>query len=943
MSDYKSTLNLPKTKFSMKGDLFKKEPLILKKWDTDDLYNQIRSSRKGGEKFFIQDGPPYANGDIHLGHALNKILKDIIIKSKIMSGFDVPFIPAWDCHGLPIEHEVEKKIGKLKKDIPKKKFRSLCRSYALEQVKNQKKDFIKLGILGEWKNPFLTMSPKSEANILKKLLQLIKNNHLYRGFRPVHWCFECQSSLSEAEIEHKEKTSDSAVILFKTTNVATINNIFKTNIQKNFNFIYIPIWTTTIWSLPSNKAVAVHPNFKYQLVKTKNNFLILEEKLTKITMKKIGDVTWKVIGKTLGKKLENLLFLHPFLNITVPIILSKHVTSNIGTGSVHIAPDHGPEDYDVCKKYKIKISNYVDKNGFFLPDVHQLLSNIHIFKSKSIILNLLKKNNSLLILEKIKHNYPHCWRHKKAVIFRTTPQWFIGLDQNKLREISLNFIKKINWIPKWGKKRMESMLLNRPDWCISRQRTWGVPIPFFIHKKTKQLHPETIFILKKISEKVSRSGIEIWWDLNLEEIIKKDAHLYEKSLDVLDVWFESGSMQISEIYINDAIKKEVSDICIEGSDQYRGWFMSSILLSTATIKKHPFKTILTHGFTVDQNGYKMSKSIGNSVKPKEIIKKLGADILRLWVASTDISENISISDEVLKQTSDHYRKIRNTIRFCISNLYDFDTEKNLVSSNKMLLLDQWIIEKTNSIQKKIIYLYNTYKIHDVFQKILYFCSIYLSSFYFDIIKDRLYTTQKNGIPRRSCQTSLYYILQTINRWIAPILPFTADECWNYLPGNKSKYIFTEYWFDGLFNLPKDIKINNFFWEKIIKIKNEVNKILEKWRLKKIIKTSLEVSVTIYLDKKDIFLLETLKNELKFIFLTSEAKIQKYSKAPESAYQSTKIKDLKIFLEKIKGKKCLRCWHYFISEKKIKQENKIKKICNRCKKNVFGNGEERFFL
>ncbi|WP_343153854.1 isoleucine--tRNA ligase [Buchnera aphidicola (Mindarus keteleerifoliae)] len=943
MNDYKSTLNLPKTDFSMKGDLFKKEPLILEKWNTDDLYNHIRLSRKGKKKFFIQDGPPYANGNIHLGHALNKILKDIIIKSKIMSGFDVPFIPSWDCHGLPIEHEVEKKIGKLKKDIPKKKFRSLCRSYALQQVENQKKDFIKLGVLGDWKNSFLTMNPKSEGNIIKQLSKLIKNNHLYRGFKPVHWCFECQSSLSDAEIEHQEKKSDSAIVLFKAIDTDILKKIFKININLNNYSIYLPIWTTTIWSLPSNKAIAVHPDFEYQLIQIKNNFLILEKKLTKKTMEKIGVLNWNPITSFTGKKLEKLYFLHPFLEITTPVILSKHVTSKIGTGAIHIAPDHGPEDYDICKKYKIKISNNIDKNGIFLSGTHKLLTNIHIYKSIDIIIKLLKKNNNLLHLEKIRHNYPHCWRHKSAVIFRTTPQWFIGLDKNNLRNTALKFVKDIKWIPNWGKKRMESMLLTRPDWCISRQRTWGVPIPFFIHKKTKELHPSTEFILKKISKKVSNSGIEIWWDLNLKEIVKENSDMYYKSTDILDVWFESGSMKISDIYINDTKKEEISDICLEGSDQYRGWFMSSILLSSATIKKSPFKTIFTHGFTVDQQGYKMSKSIGNTINPKKIITTLGADILRLWVASTDVSENISISHEMLKQTSDHYRKIRNTIRFCLSNLYDFNIKTDLLSSCKMILLDQWIIEKTKSTQEKIISSYKAYRIHDVFQTILYFCSIYLSSFYFDIIKDRLYTTKKNGIIRKSAQTSLYHILHAIIRWIAPILPFTADESWNYSPGKNSKYIFTKNWYDQLFNLPKNTEINNLFWKKIIAIKNEVNKILEKWKLKKIIKNSLEVSVTIYLDKKNKNILNVLNNELKFAFLTSKANIEEYHKAPLEAYCSSKIKKLKIYLKKIQGTKCLRCWHYFSSENKIIEKEKMQNICNRCKDNILKQGEKRFFL
>ncbi|QCI22032.1 isoleucine--tRNA ligase [Buchnera aphidicola] len=937
MNDYKKTLNLPKTQFSMKGNLAKKEPEILKKWHEHNLYKLIRKKKENKKIFFLHDGPPYANGNIHIGHAVNKILKDIIIKFKNISGFDAPYIPSWDCHGLPIEQKVEEIISNSEKTSTLK-FQEQCRKYAEMQVKKQKKDFLRLGIIGDWNNSYLTMDSKNEANTIRTLSKIIKKKYLYKDFKPIYWCLKCSSSLSEAEVEYSKKISDSIIVTFKSQNTSILEKLFNfKNVNKKE--IYLPIWTTTPWTLPSSRAITIHPDFQYSLVETKQYNLILAKELVSHVLNKLQIKKWIIINSIKGKNLEYTIFLHPFLqNTYLPVILGKHVTLESGTGSVHTAPDHGIDDYNISQKYNIKTSNLVDHNGNYISNIHPKLDGMNIFQANSIIIKILIEKNCLLHNEYLTHNYPHCWRHKSPIIYRATPQWFIKIDYKALRSTSLEEIKKVLWIPEWGESRISEMIKKRPDWCISRQRKWGVPMSIFINKKTGEIHPKTNLIMEKIAKIVEIEGIKTWWEIDLKKILKEEYQLYDKLLDVLDVWFESGNTHISINYKNKKYKKNTADMYLEGSDQHRGWFMSSLIISIIINKKAPYSEVLTHGFVVDGKGQKMSKSIGNTISPNNIINKLGADILRLWVASSNYSHDISISDEILKNTSDIYRRIRNTARFILANINDFDAKKDIISKNNMIHLDKWAISHTKTVQEEIIALYKQYNFHGVVQRIMYFCSMEMGSFYLDIIKDRQYTLKADSRERRSCQTTMYYIIQSLVRWIAPILSFTADEIWNYLPQNNSQYVFTEEWFDKLFHLDNNDIFDCKFWNEIIKIKNEINKFLEELIKSKVINNSLEASITLYLLPELVNKLKILSKELKFIFLTSEVKIKNYKTAPMNTKKSKNIAYFKIFLKKFEGKKCLRCWHYFNNDKICINND----ICNRCILNTTGDGEIRIF-
>ncbi|QIQ41752.1 MAG: isoleucine--tRNA ligase [Buchnera aphidicola (Microlophium carnosum)] len=940
MDNYKKTLNLPKTKFSMRGNLAQKEPEILKDWYQKNLYELIRKKNKEKKIFFLHDGPPYANGNIHIGHAVNKILKDIIIKSKNLSGFDAPYIPSWDCHGLPIEQKVEEKINLNQKKISTSKFQKKCREYAQDQVEKQKKDFIRLGVIGDWKNAHLTMNFKNEANIIRTLSKIIKKKYLYQDFKPIHWCLQCSSSLSEAEIEYSKKQSDAIIVGFKFKKKTIIEKLFHFQIF-NKKETYLLIWTTTPWTLPSSKAISIHPNFKYQLIETEKFNLIIAKELVKNILDILKIKKWIKISSIEGKNLEKIKVLHPFLkNIDLPIILGKHVTLEAGTGAVHTAPDHGVDDYIVSQKYNIKTSNLVDFKGDYIPDIHPKLNGLNVLKANPIIIELLIENNTLFHHESLLHSYPHCWRHKSPIIYRATPQWFINIDQKKLRYKLLKEIKTVSWIPAWGELRIGEMIRKRPDWCISRQRKWGVPMSIFIHKKTGKIHPDTFFLMEKVAKKVELEGIQAWWNINVKEVLGEEYQSYEKVLDILDVWFESGNTHTSITYHNQNYTKKNADMYLEGSDQHRGWFMSSLIISTLINKKAPYSQVLTHGFVVDGKGQKMSKSIGNTISPNDVVNTLGADILRLWVAASNYSNDISISHEILKSSSDIYRRIRNTARFMLANISDFDPKKNIIPKDDMIFLDKWAIGQTKIVQEEIIELYKNYNFHAVVQRLMYFCSIEMSSFYLDIIKDRQYTLKENSQERRSSQTAIYYIINSLVRWIAPILSFTANEIWSYLPENHSQYVFMEEWFDKLFHLDQDELFNYQFWNEIINIKSEINKFLEEEIQKKTINNSLEASIVLYVLPELFNKLKILGKEIKFIFLTSKTKIKLYYTAPKNVKKSKTIPYLKIFLEKIKGEKCLRCWHYFnFSKNHIKNS----KICNRCVSNTTGTGEKRIFI
>ncbi|WP_343183190.1 isoleucine--tRNA ligase [Buchnera aphidicola (Neophyllaphis podocarpi)] len=931
--NYKNTLNLPKTEFSMKAQLIKKEKLILKQWKKENLYEKIRNIKKGKKKFFLQDGPPYANGRIHIGHAVNKILKDIIIKSKGMSGFDAPFIPCWDCHGLPVEHKVEKKIKQNNSKISRIEFIKECRNYAKEQVKYQKKEFMRLGILANWNKSYLTMDFKIEANIIRSLAKIIKNGHLQKGYRPVNWCVECNSSLAEAEVEYFDKKSYAIDVLFKIKNNKTIKKIInKKNIEKN---IYIIVWTTTPWTLPASQAVALNPQLNYVLIKHEDKILIIAEDLLNKTTKRININNWKIIDSIKGSNLEHIILLHPFIKREIPVILGNHVNINSGSGAVHTAPDHGLEDYIISKKYKIKPINIVDNKGNYTNKINCLLNKVNVLKADKIIIQLINEKKKLLSNNKIIHSYPHCWRHKIPTIFRSTTQWFISMEQKKLRKKSLQGIKNVKWMPLWGKERMEFMINNRPDWCISRQRTWGVPMPLFIHKDTGILHPETIKIMEIVANYVEKEGISAWWNIDIKKLLGKKYKNYIKIKDVLDVWFDSGSIN----YLTKKNNNEyISDIYIEGLDQYRGWFMSSLMISTAIYNNPPYKKVIGHGFVVDKKGRKMSKSEGNTISPEDIISNSGADILRLWVASNNYTTEMTISNEIIKRIEDNYRRIRNTSRFIIANLYDFNPDKDIILPDNMVKFDKWIIDKTYYVQKKIIKSYSEYNFNKVVKYIIKFCSIDMGSIYLDIIKDRQYTLKKNSIGRKSCQTTLYYIIQSLVRWIAPILSFTAEEIWKFIPGKNKNYMLAEEWFKDLFKLNKQEVFNNQYWDKLMSVRKEVNKVIEKAKLTKVIKNSLESEIILYADKNTQKILNKIKTEIKFLLLTSDVKIEKYS--TKNKEKNKNINEFKVVLSKINGYKCNRCWHYIT--KKNKNQDYIN-ICNRCMDNIKGKGENRQFV
>ncbi|HHR6079801.1 TPA: isoleucine--tRNA ligase [Providencia alcalifaciens] len=935
MSDYKNTLNLPETGFPMRGDLAKREPQMLERWYKEGLYQAIRKAKSGKKTFILHDGPPYANGSIHIGHSVNKILKDIIIKSKGLAGFDSPYIPGWDCHGLPIEHKVEQIVGKPGEKVSAAEFRAKCREYAKEQIDGQKADFIRLGVLGEWDKPYLTMDFKTEANIIRALAKTVANGHLVKGAKPVHWCTACGSSLAEAEVEYYDKTSPSIYVRFPAVDSKAVCEKFGVSSDKTPSLV---IWTTTPWTLPANRAISLNPEFKYSLVDANGDLVILATDLVEEVMKTVGIESWTVLGECEGSALELLRFAHPFMGFDVPAILGDHVTLDAGTGAVHTAPGHGPEDYVVGQKYGLETANPVGPDGCFLPNTYPGLDGLFIFKANDVVLEILNEKGLLMYKKAISHSYPCCWRHKTPVIFRATPQWFIGMDKNGLREQSLKEIDIVQWIPGWGRARIESMVENRPDWCISRQRTWGTPMSLFVHNETEELHPRTLELMEEVAKRVEVDGIQAWWDLDPAELLGADAETYRKVPDTLDVWFDSGSTHFAVVDARPEFHGNSADMYLEGSDQHRGWFMSSLMLSTAMKGKAPYRQVLTHGFTVDGQGRKMSKSLGNTVSPQDVMNKLGADILRLWVASTDYTGEIAVSDEILKRAADSYRRIRNTARFLLANLNGFNPETDMVKPEDMVVLDRWAVGRALEAQKEITKAYDEYDFLGVIQRLMHFCSIEMGSFYLDIIKDRQYTAKSDSVARRSCQTALFHIVEALVRWIAPVLSFTSDEIWNELPGKRAQFVLTEEWYNGLFGLDESEAMNDGFWAELLAVRGEVNKVLEQARTDKHIGGSLEASVTLYADSTLAAKLNSLGDELRFALLTSQANVADIATAPADA-QDSELKGLKITFSKAAGEKCPRCWHYASDIGAVAEQPEI---CGRCVTNVAGNGELRKF-
>lgn len=934
MTDYKNTLNLPETGFPMRGDLAKREPAMLQNWYDKTLYSKIRDTRKGKKTFILHDGPPYANGKLHLGHAVNKILKDIIIKSKTLSGYDSPYIPGWDCHGLPIEQKVEEQVGKPGEKVSPSEFRKICREYAASQIENQKADFIRLGVLGDWQTPYLTMNFDMEGNIIRALGEVIRNGHLVKGAKPVHWCTDCGSSLAEAEVEYYDKKSPAIDVKFRAVDDLAVAKKFSVNTALP---IYAIIWTTTPWTLPASRGIALNPKFDYQLIEVNNTeCYILATELAESVLTKSGIKNFKILAEVKGDQLDLLRFKHPLYDFDEPIVLADHVTADVGTGAVHTAPGHGTDDFMVGQKYGLEVANPVGGDGCYLKGTGLGLDGIFVFKANPMIVDLLKERNALLHFETLDHSYPCCWRHKVPVIYRATPQWFISMDKQKLRAQALSEIKQVRWIPDWGQARIETMVENRPDWCISRQRVWGVPMPLFVNKETDELHPDTLNLIEKVAQLVEKNGIQAWWDADINELLGPEADLYRKIPDTLDVWFDSGSTSYSVIKVRPEFNGNSADIYLEGSDQHRGWFMSSLMLSTAISKKSPYKEVLTHGFVVDGHGRKMSKSIGNIVTPEQVINKLGADILRLWIAQTDYSSEMAYSDEIIKRSADAYRRIRNTARFLLANLNGFNPKTDLVKPENMVELDRWAVSAAHEAQKEILAAYDDYDFHKVVQRLMHFCSIEMGSFYLDIIKDRQYTAKTDGVARHSCQTALYYIAEALVRWIAPILSFTSDEIWSYLPGEHSEFVFTEEWSNELFTLDEKSIMNNEYWTQILLIRDEVNKILEKERNNKVVGGALEADVTLYVEQSLFETLALLGDELRFALLTSKATIKSIGEADKNVHE-TDMSGLKISLIKTSGEKCPRCWHY------TDDGDSETHLCKRCETNINGNGEVRRFV
>ncbi len=942
MTDYKESLNLPQTSFPMKGNLAQREPEMLQRWEESGLYQQIREACGGRPKFILHDGPPYANGEIHIGHAVNKVLKDIIVKSRTLDGFDAPYVPGWDCHGLPIELQVEKKVGKPGHKVTAAQFREACRDYAAKQVERQRVDFKRLGVLGEWENPYLTMDYGFEAEIIRSFGRIVENGHVQRGYKPVHWCTDCGSALAEAEVEYEDKESFAIDVRFQVLDpdelLARCDNVPG---EKGEGPISVVIWTTTPWTLPANQAVALNGDLEYALVQCEGangngkERLLLAKELLQETMDRWEIEEYQLIASGRGAAFEGLMLQHCFYQREVPIILGEHVTLDAGTGAVHTAPGHGVEDFVVGQRYDLPIDNPVGGNGCFVEGT-ELFAGEYVFAANEKVIEVLQERGALLRQARLNHSYPHCWRHKKPIIFRATPQWFIGMDQNGLRQEALREIGKVEWVPDWGRARIEGMVDGRPDWCISRQRTWGVPITLFMHKVSGELHPETPRLIEQVAELVEQTGVEAWFSLQPEELLGDEAADYDKVTDTLDVWFDSGVTHACVLEHREGLELP-ADLYLEGSDQHRGWFQSSLLTSVAIHDSAPYKEVLTHGFTVDEKGEKMSKSKGNVVAPQKVLKTLGADIIRLWVASTDYRGEMSVSDEILKRTSDAYRRIRNTARFLLSNLNGFDPAENLVAPEDMIELDRWAVDSALRLQGEIIKAYGDYHFHLISQKVQNFCVNEMGGFYLDIIKDRQYTTQEDGLARRSCQTAMYHIVQAMVRWLAPVLSFTADEIWNEIPGHaEGSTVFTQSWYDSLFALDTDDPFDSDFWNRLIAVRDEVSKQLEAARKEGAIGSSLDAEVDLYCDGVLSETLSKLQDELRFVLITSYARLHPLSAKPAEAVE-TELDGLSVQVNASSHAKCERCWHH---REDVGSDSEHPQICSRCVENIGTVGETR---
>jgi isoleucyl-tRNA synthetase len=929
----------------MRGNLAQREPQMLKRWETMDLYQKMREQAQGKPTFILHDGPPYANGDIHIGHAVNKILKDIIVKSKVLEGLDAPYVPGWDCHGLPIELQVEKKKGKAGVKISEQQFRQACRDYAQRQVDGQRKDFIRLGVFGDWDNPYLTMDYRTEADIIRALGKIIDAGHLHKGSKPVHWCADCGSALAEAEVEYEDKTSPAIDVRFKVVDdAAFLSRCHNADGVEHSGKgpISVVIWTTTPWTLPANQAVALNPALDYVVIEVDGQYgverLVLADALLKDAISRYGFEEHHVVAYCKGADLEGIKLHHPFYDREVPVILGDHVTTESGTGAVHTAPGHGQEDYVVGMRYKLPVENPVGSNGCFLEGT-ELFAGEHVFKANDHVIEVLKAKGTLVHDESLRHSYPHCWRHKTPIIFRATPQWFISMDQNGLRQTALQAIKETRWMPDWGQARIEGMVQNRPDWCISRQRTWGVPIPLFVNKQSGELHPQTSRLIEEVAARVEQSGIDAWFGMAAQDLLGEDAEHYDKVTDTLDVWFDSGVTHFSVLERNPQLSVP-ADLYLEGSDQHRGWFQSSLLTSVAMRNAAPYKAALTHGFTVDAKGQKMSKSKGNAVAPQKVVNQLGADILRLWVSATDYRGEISVSDEILKRTADAYRRMRNTARFLLGNLNGFDAGRHMVNLDDMISLDRWAVERARQLQQDLQKAYDNYEFHVVYQRIHHFCSVDMGAFYLDVIKDRQYTTQADSLARRSAQSAMYHIVEALARWLAPILSFTADEIWQAIPGDRSESVFLEQWYEFP-TTTTPLKLDNAFWQQVLEVREAVSKHLEALRVAGEIGASLDAEVDLYCGSELYQQLGKLEDELRFVLITSYARIHRETERNDQGVHHTLSSgdELWISVQASAYDKCVRCWH---RREDVGANKEHPELCGRCVDNVAGEGEQRHY-
>ena len=945
---YKATIHLPDTAFPMRGDLPKREPDTLARWESDGLYAQIRSVAKGRPQFVLHDGPPYANGPIHLGHAVNKILKDIVVKSKTVAGFDAPYIPGWDCHGLPIEIAIEKKWGKVGVKLDAVEFRQKCRDYANEQIEVQRRDFKRLGVLGDWDNPYRTLDFKFEADEIRALAKVVENGHLLRGVKPVYWCFDCGSALAEAEIEYQDKVSPAIDVAYDARNPQALSRAFGSELPEGVE-VALPIWTTTPWTLPASLAISLGPTFEYVLVEGPpkvdgtRRWLVLAEALAEKALRRYGVDEVVVRGRAMGETLEGMLFSHPFAadgnayaQRDIPILLGDHVSAEDGTGAVHTAPGHGQEDFAVSQKYGLveKYSaaevNPVDGRGVYLPSTPPAgdteLAGLHLWKANDSIVEVLRGNGQLLAFAKLDHSYPHCWRHRTPVVFRATPQWFISMDQAHLRRDALAAIVTVKWYPQWGEARIAGMIDGRPDWTISRQRTWGVPIALFVHRETGEPHPRSVELMREVADRVEREGVDVWYSLDATELLGDEAPQYDRITDILDVWFDSGITHEAVLAARGIGKP--ADLYLEGSDQHRGWFQSSLLTGVAIDKAAPYRQCLTHGFTVDEHGRKMSKSLGNGIEPQDIMKTLGADILRLWIASADYSNEMSLSQEILKRNADAYRRIRNTARFLLGNLHGFDPARDLRPLDDMVALDRWIVHRAWQVQQEIVAAYARYDFAAIVQALLNFCSVDLGSLYLDVTKDRLYTMGENSRGRLSAQSAMFRIVEAFVRWIAPILSFTADEMWGYLPGERVGNVLFATWYDGLAPLPDDAALSAKDVDNLLALREQVAKVLEPMRAAGAIGAALDAEIELRCGVADQNWLAPLADELRFLLISGDVQV-----VPDTEAKGV----IGVCAQPTTKPKCVRCWH---RREDVGANTQHPQLCMRCVGNIEGHGEDR---